>query len=354
MKQQKNFSSLFALNCIYFLDNFALALVFPIFASLLSNLKFGYELFGTATILRPLFLGLLISSFALAQYISMWCYTKLIRHSSRKSLFIISSIGMAIGLFACGISLHLNSYVALIISRFWTGFFAGNFILCLIPPVNVPNQMKISKFHKTLSSMGASGFIFGILIGGILSDTDILPYFTNAFPFWIGAIFSLTVLFITSYAYIHDDKLPKEEREKCCVFTPITRPPFPKKIGLIYITYCLFMISWLATIQFFSIYFIRVFGLHKIAISFTLIGMTIAYLFGYFIAFPSLRKTLTRKNLYNFSFAGAFLFSFLSIFSTNIVVFFVFHILFSLYAGMLWALHGISFSSRVSEIHFQI
>jgi len=106
-----------ALLAILFLDNLALAIVYPLFTPLI--LKPIHALLPTHFSLstRFLLLGLLISSFPLAQFLGGPFIGHLAATKTRKKAFLIALIGEFTGFFLSAVALTRLSYVLLLFKR---------------------------------------------------------------------------------------------------------------------------------------------------------------------------------------------------------------------------------------------
>ena len=85
--------SLFALFSLFFIDNFAIALVYPIFTPLILVSEYGFTTPEMSFALKSLLLGLLIAAFPLAQFFGAPFIGNLSDIYGRKRAFIFTLIG---------------------------------------------------------------------------------------------------------------------------------------------------------------------------------------------------------------------------------------------------------------------
>jgi len=334
--KSKSYASTLALFSIYFIDSFGAAIVFPIFTTLLLDPTFGRLVADLPYFLRPLFLGLLISAYPLAQLLSWPIFAKIATHRPRKIILIISTLLLALGFIFTGTSLVLKSYTLLFFSRFFSGFCAGSFILCIITPDDLAHKF-IAFYHKRLTHIAGVGFMIGILAGGTLSDPRIFIDFNTHTPFIFG--FFITLFTLTLVIYTLPKITTKETQRKNALFVwkGFFNNIIQEKTVLPYLTFFLFLMAWLTNLQFFSFEIHKFYGHKPLLITFVLIGMVFAYMIGFFQIYKSISKIMPQKPLLIFSLAGALGIAIIIYFSTNLFADCFFHVIFSLYAGLIWA-----------------
>ncbi|MCB1118249.1 MAG: MFS transporter, partial [Chlamydiia bacterium] len=172
------------------MDNFALAIVYPIFTPLL----FGSHsaLLNSVSSARFAYLGILIAAFPLMQLFGSPIIGGLSDRLGRKKAFYLTLIGEAIGFAMSALAIKQNSYPFLFFSRLWTGFFAGNLTVCLAVFADMNAALKNrSKGFGYLMTAGGLSFIVAVIVGGVLSNTGITPTFNPATPFWVTSFLTL-------------------------------------------------------------------------------------------------------------------------------------------------------------------
>lgn|GEM_PF-565674 len=249
--------TLIALLAVFFIDNFGIALVYPIFTPLILISDYGITSPDMALATKVLMLGGLIAAFPAAQFFGAPILGNIADLIGRKRAFFFTLLGEAVGYFLSGVGVELKSYALLIISRLITGFFAGNLIICLTGLSDLsPTAKERSRHFGYLAMVGGISFVIAILIGGEFSDRRLDPRFNSALPFWIAAALALFNLYIVFNYY--RDGIKKRERLRLS-FTQFFRcytPLFTLK-SLVFPTLStfFFMLGWIAALQFLS-YFI--------------------------------------------------------------------------------------------------
>ena len=239
-------------NCalaVYFLDNFALAVVYPIFTPLLFGEGNRWIHVGDAN--RLLLLGMLIAAFPLAQFLGAPVIGALADRKGRKKTFYFTLIGEIVGFTLSGVAILFSNYPLLLFSRILTGFFAGNFTVCLAVFADL-HTSKRDRFHGFGSLIAAGGFSFivAILVGGLLSNHQILLYFNPSDPFWFTAILSVInlLLIVAFFKETGETSSCKPLRH----MIQICRHENYTNVRRLYLVYFFLMLAWMPALQFLS------------------------------------------------------------------------------------------------------
>ncbi len=262
----------------YFLDNFGLAIIYPIFTPLLLNPMHPFFIESTTYVQKTVLLGLLIGIFPLAQFFGAPIIGQFSDKLGRKKAFYFTILGTAIGYTLTGWSILQNSLALLFISRLITGLFAGNLTICLASIADMsPDQHSRAKNFGTLAAIGGISFILAILLGGILADPKYNIYFNPSLPFWITAILSYLnfILMILVFQETHPPRLSTGLNPFRGIQN-LTIAIRNSSLRMLYLINFCFMLSWVTCMQFFPITLIKTFhyGTGEITLSLMAIGMT--------------------------------------------------------------------------------
>lgn len=174
-----------------FLDMLGIGIIIPIVAPLL--LDTNTLLLDTATPFaqRTLIMGLLISSFSIAQFFGASVLGSLSDKHGRKRILLLSITGSALGyaLFAYGII--SNQLWLLFFGRSLNGFMAGNLAVMYSAIADISTPESKSKNFGLVGAAFGMGFVIGPFLGGQLANPDLVSWFSYATPFWTAAVLSL-------------------------------------------------------------------------------------------------------------------------------------------------------------------
>lgn len=236
----------------YFLDNFGLAIIYPIFTPLLVESEHSILSYTTPHFTRTLLLGLLIAAFPLAQFFGAPLIGQFSDRFGRKRAFYITILGTAFGYTFTALSIITHSLIGLFISRFATGLFAGNLTLCLAAIADMsPDDTTRTKNFSLISAVGGLSFIIAIAFGGILSNPGISKHFNPSFPFWITALLSYINLVCMLLLFHETHKGPRHPGiNPLKGFNNLLQGVKSKELRTLYAVNFLFMIAWVGSMQF--------------------------------------------------------------------------------------------------------
>lgn len=233
---------LFPVYLTYFLDNFGLALIYPIFTPILQN---SQTLFGAH---RTLLFVLLITISPTAMFFGAPFLGQFSDRFGRKKAFYFTILGTTIGYALTAISLMHNTLSLLFVSRLLTGLFASNLTLCLAAIVDCSKSSTDRTRHfGTIATLGGLSFILAIALSRYLSNVE------PSTPFWITAgINALNFLYmVTLFHETHQRKPPAKIHPLKGMYRLFSLI-LDKHLLLIYGANFLFLFAWLASINGYS------------------------------------------------------------------------------------------------------
>ena len=257
---------------------------------------------------------------------------------------------MGFGFALCAIAIEEFSLILLLVARAWTGFFSGCLFLCLFLFGSITQvEEKCVLFYKKLSGIASYAFLFGVLSGGIFSDTLLFPEASDSTPFWISAFFAAGILVFVLFGF--DNGNEDIEMIEGANLYPwhFFKDKSYKHLHLLFAAFFFFLLAWLSILLFLAYYYHLVFHSKSTFISFTLSGMTICYIFGYFKVSNSLQHYLNTKWYFIFSFTGLLIATAVLFLFKELALVTTIHIILAGYAGLVWS--GINRLFSIKEFH---
>jgi len=182
--------SLFVIIFTIFLDLLGVGLVLPILPTLFDSSK---GIFGTRFDIPTanIFYGFLIASYPMSQLFGAPILGYLSDIYGRKKVLLASVIGTIISLLVFALGIHTASITLLLVGRICDGLTGGN--LSIAQSVIADISTKENKTHNfgLISVAFAMGFIIGPILGGVLSNSNLLNWFDYTTPYYFAAILSL-------------------------------------------------------------------------------------------------------------------------------------------------------------------
>jgi len=194
--KEKTIASMFPLFLVLFIDGMGLGLLFPILSGVIIDTSSSFLAVSVTSESRAILYGLIISIFMICWFFGSAILVDLSDTIGRKKALMICLVGSFIGYFLAAISIGLQSIFLLILGRVIAGFTAGSQPVAQAAIVDVSSEEhKVRNIGLILLAVSL-GFVFGPIIGGILSDPRIFYLFNFATPLYFAAILSAINAFL--------------------------------------------------------------------------------------------------------------------------------------------------------------
>ncbi|MCH9612362.1 MAG: hypothetical protein S4CHLAM102_08490 [Chlamydiia bacterium] len=285
----------FPIYLITFYDVLAFTFIFPIFARMMLDPTWGELLSHLPYRHRPLFFSLLTASYPTGQLIATPFFKLFGEKYGEKNLFSIGAMGMGIALLFSGLAIHWDTFILLIICRFLTGVFAGNFILTVLYLVQTAKtKEEVLKTFSFFSTFTGLIFIVGILYGGTLTNGSWEPAFHAAFPFYILAAFSIIVL-LALFFFHPGEKTDRNIEELCECFSwkYFTRVHKQHRFNFFFLMALFILIAWMLSLQFLNIFMISEYHINSLETICILVAVGAMWLFSSIYLMRRIRAWMT-------------------------------------------------------------
>lgn len=330
--------SLVAALLVLVVDNFGLFVVYPFFTPLIlqgSILDLPIQSFE-----RTVYLIILIASFPFAQIFGAPFFGGVADRLGRKPAFLITLSGETIGFLLSAYALYLNVYTLLLLSRILTGFFAGNMTICLaVAADRTQDHNQRGYLFSVLTALVGVSFVTALSVGGFLSSSVLDPNFSTSLPFLITAILSFCNILIITLFYKECSHRQKETEE---------HHPY---IGLAFLTLFLFFMGYIPTLQFLSLYLVKVYEFTHLPIALTFFVVGIIWLIGNTGLIRVARRFTNQFQLTFLSYAALPITLAAALYLDDYPVFLTFFLFFVIAAGFTWSglITNMSFLTRVEN-----
>lgn len=299
LSQKKARPFALALLVTLFISTCALALVYPLFTSLILNPTYPLLPYSFSLSKRLLLLALLIGSFPLLQLIGGPLLETLAKKISERRILLLALIGEFFGLFLSTLAFEEKSYSLLLISRCLTGFFAGAAFLCLTALERLASSLTC---QPTITSRAATctgmGFVLALIAGALLSDPHLTSFFRPSLPFYtIEAGVLINFIVVWRLFTPREPLLPRNcslVAHHCRQLGSLLKI---KSLRFLYLNFFFFTLGWTITLQFLSTLLVEHFAATKPIISSTFIGLALIWFLAATVFHPFLMHRLPPKRL---------------------------------------------------------
>ena len=172
-----------------FLDLLNNGIIVPVVPQLLANPGSPYYMLPASVPIgyAYIMLGLLIGIFPVIQFFSTPILGEYSDHYGRRKLLTLTLMGLGVCFLIFALGIVEKSLTLLFIARIVGGLSCGNIAIAQAAIADItPPAKRAARFGLIGAAYGV-GFILGPVVGAVLSDSHILPWFTAATPFWFAA-----------------------------------------------------------------------------------------------------------------------------------------------------------------------
>jgi DHA1 family tetracycline resistance protein-like MFS transporter len=268
-----------------FLDMIGIGILIPVVPQLLAEPDSMYYLLSKERAdLGLTLLGLLVASYSLALFFASPVLGALSDRHGRKPILVISILGTSLSYFVFAYAILTKNIPLLFLSRMVDGATGGNVSVAQAAIADLTPVEDRARTYGMLGAVFGIGFIFGPVLGGILSSSHILPFFNASTPFIFSGFLALINAILIAFFFRESIKEKIQER-KISFLTSIHNIAKAKHF---YSVRLLFMVSFLFTsgLAFFTTFF-NVYLTQEFNFSPANVGSFFAYI-GFWIIFTQI------------------------------------------------------------------
>ena len=192
-----------------FIDSLGLGLVFSILNTLIFDPSAHFFAAELTPQLRNLLYGVTIGTYMLCWFFGAAFLGDLSDQIGRKKCLIICLLGAVLGYFLTAMAVLFANFSLLITGRIIAGFTAGSQSIAQAAIVDLSESEHKARNLGFILFFCSIGFAFGPVIGGLLSASSLVSWFSFAMPFYFAASISfvnallLQWLFHESFTHVH-------------------------------------------------------------------------------------------------------------------------------------------------------
>jgi len=274
MKKGK-LKDLFPILAILFLGYLGFSLALPIFPPLFLDPVHPFFNGTTTPYMRNVLLGVLLAMYPMGQFIGCPLVGKLSDRFGRKKILLISIVAIIPTYIASALSITYHLPIILFLARFLCGLLEGNIVIAQAAMADLSEGSKEkSRYFGWGVAASSLAFVLGPLLGGKLSDPDLVSFFNFATPFWLAAIV-FAFMFLYMALGFRETSTPSKEisLSPLKIFSSIYQGTKLPKLRPIY---GMNLLLFIAIFFFFS--FLPIFLVDKFAMDASTLSESVAYL----------------------------------------------------------------------------
>jgi len=215
----------------------------------------------------------------------------------RRKALLICLIGAFFGYFLSAIAIIVKSLGLLIFGRVIAGFTSGSQPIAQAAIVDVSSPVHKARNIGLILLAVSLGFVFGPIIGGVLSDSNIVSWFSFSTPFYFASFISLFNAFLLWMTFKETFMKTKKVNINLAHAFWIFKSAFThEKIRLLSVIMLIMIFGWSSYFTFISVYVLQVYHFTPLQNSLFLAVMGLGFSLGcgYLVDFCA--KRYTNKN----------------------------------------------------------
>jgi DHA1 family tetracycline resistance protein-like MFS transporter len=201
MKKERSLTSILPLCLVLLIDGMGLGLFFPILNTILIEPSAQFLPFDTSLLMRNFCYGLTIGIFMICWFFGAAVLGDLSDSIGRKKPLMICLLGSFFGYLLSAVAIVFHSFSLLIVSRIIAGFTAGSQPIAQAAIVDISiDEHKARNISLILLSISI-GFVLGPICGGILSNENLVSWFSFQTPMYFASSLSLINAFLLYFTF---------------------------------------------------------------------------------------------------------------------------------------------------------
>lgn len=302
---------------VLFIDGMGLGLVIPILNGLIfdPNSQFIKSI-SLSPHIHNLIYGAVIGIFMMCWFFGAAVLGDLSDQIGRKKSLIICLVGAFLSYVLSAFAVIGHSLLLLILGRVVAGFTSGSQPIAQAAIIDLSTEENKARNIGYILLSLSLGFIFGPLLGGILSDRHLVPWFNFATPFYFAAIISFLNILILMVLF-NETFVSKATTFAIRPYQAITIfiSAFRNiKVRNLSILFFIFIFGWSSFYSFISLYLLKKYAFSPTWVSLFMAAMGIGFgigtgfLVNYIAKFYSLRDSYIYCTVLSAIFTFAILF----------------------------------------------
>lgn len=256
---------------------------------------------------RIILMGTFLAVYPLGQVIGASVLGKLSDYYGRKPLLLLTLLGTLLGFVLSGLAVTFQSALTLFFSRLLAGLCAGNVAIAQASLLDISTTETKAKYIGYSQMAMGSAYIVGPILGGLLSQSNIVAWFNMSTPFWFFSLILLILIVVTAQFYKETLLQPKREQIDILESSRQIYQAFTsKKLGKAFLIWLLFVSGWWLFESFMPAFLLQNFNYDTVQIGYLLAFNGALYASFQYIVVQRIAKNMRPIKMVSYSaiFAG--------------------------------------------------
>jgi len=207
-------------------------------------------------------LGIVLAIYPIGQFFGAPVMGALSDRFGRKPILLISLTITTFCFGGLGFAIQAQNLSMFIVISLIMGLAEANIATAQSAVADVTTEENRTRMFAYINLSASGAFIIGPLLGGVLADPDLVPWFNNSTPYW--AVFIVLILTVVFTFMAFKETRPKEKRTEVSytrAFTNLLRIFNPGKLRIIYLVNFLIYLSIFGFFRAFPMYLVEHFDM---------------------------------------------------------------------------------------------
>ncbi|GAA4447252.1 tetracycline resistance MFS efflux pump [Nibrella saemangeumensis] len=266
-----------------FLDLVGVGIAIPIITPLMIRPESGVLPIAYPEEQRTILLGFLIASFSIAGFFGGPLLGALSDRYGRRPLLLFSLVLTLVGYLVFALGIHQRNIAILFLSRIIYGLGGGNVSIIQSAIADRSDEQTRTKNFGLIGVAFGLGFIIGPFLGGVLSNPDMVSWFSFETPFLAAALLSLINILLV-YLNFHET-LPAPVHRPVTALTGFRnlKEAFANdRLRVLFLGVFFYSLGFNFYTQFFQVFLVKRFDYNQVQIGnyFAFVGLSVAFMQG--------------------------------------------------------------------------
>src|SRR3990167_7620298 len=194
MTMSSSFKKILPFAFVVFFGFVGFSMPLPMLPEMFLDSEVGIFPLEYSRVLKTFLLGIVMAAYPAGQLIGAPILGKCSDRFGRKKIILLSLVGSMLGYIFTAIATGFESIIFIFMGLFICGLCEGNVAIAQSVVADLSQDLgeesKVSNLGW-INLFACFAFIIGPILGGQLSDSTLVPWFSFSTPFWIASIMTL-------------------------------------------------------------------------------------------------------------------------------------------------------------------
>ena len=296
---------------VVFLGYVGFSMPLPILPEMFLDPEIGILSPSYSVKIKTFLLGLIMSAYPMGQLIGAPILGKFSDRWGRKKVILISLAGCMVAYIFTAIAASFSCISAIFLGLFSCGLCEGNIAIAqsVVADLASPGDSeKKTVYFGWINLFVCFAFIVGPILGGQLSDSSVISWFSFSTPFWMAACMTLIGIGIVLY-FSEETRLTQSKEDVIGYWKSFKRGMSQRFLSKMYLVNFFLALGYFSYFRFFPVYLQDTFSFSSSLLGYAIAYGSIAFALSAFLFLkPISKRMLPQKAVCLFSVLLAFSF----------------------------------------------